>query len=198
MGRSAFAVAGTLLVLTTGVSVVLAHRLDQLSAAYREVRVLATTLHKGSVVPAFATESMTGDPIVVGETTDSSRKQVLFVFTTTCPYCKASLPAWRRVAEALGTSGGASIVGISLDSADATSAYVAEHGLRFDIVQFPSRRIKRLYRAGMVPQTVVLDFDGHVVHSRVGLLQIGPATDSVLAAVRGPPPPPAEALFPVQ
>jgi peroxiredoxin len=62
------------------------------------------------------------------------------------------------------------VVGISLDSADATRRYGEAQGLTFPLVTVPARKLKQLYRARAVPQTLVLDEEGRVLFARTGLL----------------------------
>ncbi len=54
----------------------------------------------GMYVPAVTLPSVTGDSVLLGGPS-VGHVQILFVFTTTCQYCKASLPAWKRIASEL-------------------------------------------------------------------------------------------------
>jgi peroxiredoxin len=108
------------------------------------------------------------------------------VFTTTCPYCEASIPAWNRLSDLLAAEGTA-LLGISLDPEEETRTYRQQHGLRYPVIHFPHESLRRMYRGGWVPATMVVDGEGLILHARMGQVEIGPATDSVLEAVRWAP-----------
>ncbi len=74
------------------------------------------------------------------------------------------------------------MLAISLDPRDSTEHYVAEHALRYSVLTFPQTKLKRLYRAVAVPQTVVLDWRGTVLYAKTGILD-SVTLDSVYAAV---------------
>jgi hypothetical protein len=63
---------------------------------------------------------------------------------------------------------------------------VVEHALAFPVVTFPSLKLRRLYRAGTVPETVVLDKDGRVLHAHTGLLDQPVVLDSIYQAATLP------------
>lgn len=168
--------------------VVLSLKVRDLNDRYAKLFERATRPYAGMFVPTFRTSTLDGAPVTVGEAPPSGR-QVLFVYTTTCPYCKTTLPAWREIAAALDTvrSIPVAVYGISLDSAEVTRRYAAENRLPFPTVRFPEDKLTAIYRAGTVPLTVVLDERGRMIHSRLGELKGRPAIDSVLAMVRWKP-----------
>jgi thiol-disulfide isomerase/thioredoxin len=181
------------LVLAIGIVVLLARAHRDLEARYQRLAERSAWLHPGSYVPPVPASFLTGDTITLGAPPSGTR-QVLFVFTTTCPYCRASLPAWQSLAERADslTSLGISaprVVGLSLDSITATAAYVQEHGLRFPVSQFGSRRDQALYRTRSVPLILVVDSDSRVAYSRMGVLTSPAALDSVWRAAIGEFPP---------
>jgi peroxiredoxin len=138
-----------------GLVVVLGIQNRRLRAENRKLVERFTEPHRGVVVPTFEGTTLDGDTVTVGEAPDSGR-QVLFVFTTTCPYCVASLPAWRQIAATIQSAPSlrAQVLGVSLDSAAVTRRYATAHGLRFPILTFPARKLSYLYRARSVPQTL--------------------------------------------
>jgi len=186
--RTPVVALSTALVLALVLVVVLGRRLDALGEEYHKVRRLASRLHAGSVVPAFRAATLNGDSLTIGEAPRPDSRQVLLVLTTTCPYCKATLPVWARLADSLTRLPNHSIqvIAISLDSVEATRRYVKEHSLAFPVVTFPSAKLKRLYRAGTVPETVVLDKDGRVLHARTGVLDVPAVLDSIYQAATLP------------
>jgi len=186
--RTPIVALSTALVLALVLVVVLGRRLDALGEEYRKVRRLASRLHADSVVPAFRAATLNGDSVTIGEATGAYTRQVLLVLTTTCPYCKATLPIWARLADSLTRLPNHSIqvIAISLDSLEPTRRYVAEHGLTFPVVTFPTAKLRRLYRAGTVPETIVLDKDGRVLHARTGVLSVPAVLDSIYKAATLP------------
>lgn len=166
--------------LTAAIALVVVQALQarSLRRRYGELYVRATQPHAGIFLPTFQASSLDGRIATIGESPDGGR-QVLFIFTHTCPYCRASLPAWRQIADSLAESG-VGVYGISLDSAHQTRAYVAENGLSFPVVHFPLRKLAVLYRTRTVPQTMVVDGEGRVVFARTGVVSDGPTVDSVL------------------
>jgi peroxiredoxin len=186
--RSASPVLAFALVLASALIVILGRRLDALGHAYGQLQRLAANLHTGSVVPAFRSFTLSGDFATVGEAEGPDTRQVLFFFTTTCPYCRATLPIWAKLSDSLTHLPGHSIqvIGISLDSLEPTRRYATEQALAYPVVTFPTAKLRRLYRAGTVPETVVLDRDGRVLHARLGLLQQPAVLDSIYRAATLP------------
>ena len=50
------------------------------------------------------------------------------------------------------------------------------------VLRFPEEKLRYLYRANGVPQVIVLDHEGRVIHTRPGELEEGAALDSLFAA----------------
>jgi alkyl hydroperoxide reductase subunit AhpC len=98
----------------------------------------------------------------------------------------ATLPVWAQFADSAARIRGrhAQILGVSLDSLQQTRRYAAQNHIRYPLVTFPNEKIRRLYRAGSVPQTVVLDAGGLVLYAHVGRLENGPALDSLYTTIR--------------
>lgn len=172
------------LIAASALVLVLSQRLRNLSADYRKLRRLSTLPHAGTVVPTFRTATLAGDSVTVGELADSTARQVILVFNTACPFCRAIVPLWLELADSLGRLGRVQVLAISLDPADTTRHYIREHGLRYPVLTFPQPKLKHLFRAVAVPQTVVLDWTGTVLYARTGTLDPG-SLDSVYAAVTG-------------
>src|SRR5690606_20371898 len=140
----------------------------------------------GAYVPTVRTLTLEGDTVTLGEAADGGR-QVLFVFTTTCPYCRATLPTWNRIAGTLDTlsTPRIAVFGVSVNSSDIAGTFAAEHGLRFPVVRLTRPKDRVLYRTGRVPETRVLDAHGRIVYTRAGVLDTDAVVDSVIAAARG-------------
>lgn len=173
------------LLFASGLVLVLARQNRAHRAAYAELYRRTSRLVPGVYVPTFAATALDGRSLTVGEAANG-RRQVVFVFNTTCRFCYASLPAWKTIAARLDSAGhaGSTVIGISLDSADVTGRYIAANDLRFPVVRFPAPKLAPLYRALSVPQSYVLDESGRVVYAHTGLLNNPAIIDSIVDAVR--------------
>jgi thiol-disulfide isomerase/thioredoxin len=173
------------IVAVSSLVVLLARRVVDLSRAYSELRTRSSLPHAGYVVPTIQVGALNGDSLVVGQLADSGGRQVVFVFTTTCPYCRATLPVWELVFDSVsrGATNGVQVVAMSLDSTTVTSAYAEEHRLHYPIAFFPDWKAVRFFRARVVPQTLVLSHLGEVLYSHVGLLEKGPGLDSLFRSL---------------
>ncbi len=136
----------------------------------------------GMYVPAVTLPSVSGDSVLLGQA-PHGQVQVLFVFSTSCEFCKASLPAWKRIAGKFAGNSQVEVVGISIDSVQVTREYVEEHGLEFPVVSFTDRKLRALYRAGITPQTLIVDAEGKVSFTRIGAVTETGAVDSIIEAV---------------
>ncbi len=176
---SVLAAAGLVLVA------VLAVQNGRLRAELADLRYRSIRPQAGQFVPAFVAATITGDTVRI-LSGDTASRQLLLVFTTTCPYCEASVPAWNDLARRAALQG-AAVLGISLDSLDQTRRYAQQHGLQYPVIQFPNEAYRRMYRANTVPITMVIDGSGHVIYARMGVVETEAAKDSILAAVRWRP-----------
>jgi peroxiredoxin len=167
--------------------VVLVRQYDDLRQRYRALTQRLQWPHAGYSVPTFHAVTIDGDSITVGRA-DGGR-QLLIVFTTACPYCRASVGAWRRIIDATNREAPhVTTLGITLDGGGSVQEYRREHDLRIPVLMFPDDKLRRLYRARSVPLLVLLDSTGRVLYSRLGALEDEAAIDSVLDALTSPDP----------
>lgn len=165
--------------------------IEQVEQTQYQLRQARTEPIRGMWMPAFQAPTLEGQPATIGELPGEGR-QVLLMYTTTCPYCLTSIPAWKQIKAAADTltSIRAAVYGVSLDSVDATRQYIARHRLPYQTVRFPDEKVAGMYRAGTVPITLVLDERGRAIYSRTGELKNRAAIDSVMQAIRWRPAPP--------
>ena len=99
----------------------------------------------------------------------TSARQLVFIFTTSCPFCKQTVPMWNKLAARLQRS--IPIIAISLDSRDSTIEYVKGNNLSF-AVAFPldAGRFKKLNKIVGVPMTLVRENSGKVLRLWKGKL----------------------------
>lgn len=140
-----------------------------------------TVPRAGVYLPEVTLPSITGDSLHVAGG-KAGQRQVLLYFTTECPYCRASLSSWNRLAQDL--EGRAGVIGISLSAEDSTAAYSASNRLSFPIIVVPkdASRLHALLRTAIVPATVVVDTDGRVLFARLGVVESPIVADSIREA----------------
>jgi peroxiredoxin len=162
--------------------VVLTLQNRSLQNRYAELQERSAWPHAGLAVPPFTARALfDSTEVPVGEPQEGHRQLLLF-FTTTCQYCRTSLPAWRQLSQLLQDDSSVATVAISLDSAQSTREYAIQHGMSSHVITFPDSKYKSMYRARSVPQIVVLEADGRVSYVRRGVLADPVAIDSVIAA----------------
>lgn len=172
------------LIVACALILVLAARMRTLAAQNGQLRRQALVPFPGFVVPTFTGITTIGDSVVVGEMREGSGAQVLFVFNTQCPICKATVPHWNAIGDSVLRIGGrVSALGMSLDSLTETVAYMRSESLRYPVVRFPDAKHAVLYRAAAVPQTLVVNSRGIVEFARIGRLD-SIAIDSLFIAVK--------------
>ncbi len=165
--------------------------INQVEQAELRARRAATEPLRGMYMPAFQAAPVEGGAATTIGQLPAEGRQVLLFYTTTCPYCLSSIPAWKQITSAVDTISSirATVYGVSLDSLDATRTYITKHGLPYPTVQFPNDKLAAMYRSGTVPVTLVLDEQGRTVYSRTGELREKVAIDSVIAAIQWRPAP---------
>jgi hypothetical protein len=161
------------------VVVALARQKQSLEARYRELAARLDHPYVGMYVTVIRAPSVQGDSILIGAPGEGER-QVLLIFDTRCPYSRNSLPWWNGLADRLAGDSPVSIYGVSLDSLEATRVYAMEHELAFPVVSLTQPRMEGLYRLQRVPQIVILDDEGRVAFTRLGVVE-----DSIVTAARG-------------
>lgn len=182
--------AGFAILVLAFTTIQLARRLDTLAAAFDRLRLRSAAPEAGGFLPTFAAATVDGDSVVVGA---PDRRQLVFVLSASCPYCRATLPSWKALTvwTARQVERPVEVIALSLDSLPAARAFARAERLSFPVALFPSRQVQRLSRAGRVPQTLVLGGGGLVLYARLGVLSDA-AVDSVRRALRWERPLPAD------
>jgi thiol-disulfide isomerase/thioredoxin len=108
------------------------------------------------------------------------RVWILNVWASWCAPCVAEMPALQRFADDQGPNG-VQVVGIALDDPAAVRAFVARLGIRYPIlldVPGPTDAGARLGdSAGVLPFSVLVSADGHLLRSRTGPFEPGELAD---------------------
>lgn len=93
------------------------------------------------------------------------KNQVIFIFTTSCPFCKKSIPAWNKLAAKVGRCS----FGISLDEAKETRRYVLENSITFPVYTVAnSTEFREGNKIRGIPKTVIRNKKGVVVEVHHG------------------------------
>jgi thiol-disulfide isomerase/thioredoxin len=108
---------------------------------------------------------------------------VVNFWATWCPPCREEIPGLVDVQARQGPNG-AQIVGIAVDSAEKTRDFVKTFGVSYPVVVGGMETIDLMRtlgnKAGALPFTVVLDREGKVAKTHLGLMSI----EQVEAAIR--------------
>lgn len=187
-----------LVALLTAMLVLLSSRHRKLREDFLEHRRSDGRAAVGMFVPAFTAKTVTGEDRTVG-TPVPGGAQILLYLTSTCPYCKLTLPYWKQLPQRLAARPApkTELLAVTTDSVGAAEAYARANTLPFLLVPFPDRKLMAMYRAFSTPQTVVIDSTGRVIYSRHGVITNMTAIDSVITAatekrpMRKPTPAPA-------
>jgi len=140
------------------------------------------TPQPGHYVPLISGITQQGDTVILGGGRDEE-VELLFFFSTTCPFCRETIPAWNQIAESVGSRSGIQVVGVALDTPDQVEVYSYDRGLRFDVLPLADRRNADLFGARAVPLTMVVGADGRIGYARQGPISMQVVVDSVLNAV---------------
>jgi len=124
--------------------------------------------------PALHLVTLDGTPL--GPPDTEGKVHVVTFWATWCRVCRVELPALQRLHEEWAESGEVVVVGLSIDSggADLVRMHVIEAGYTFP-VSIVDRGTRALF-GGIpgVPTTIVIDRDGQIRHTMVGIS--GPGT----------------------
>lgn len=163
--------------------VVLSLQLRATRGYQRQVQYMKAYPHAGQWVPTIRAGTLAGDSVTLGETRPG-RAQILIAFSTTCPFCLATLPKWKAMTDSLmrDSQSRFDVVWISASAWDSTRAYVAQHGINAIVAHMPTAKMAKVYQFKTVPLTVVLDRYGRVAHAHASVFKNEAAMDSIYIA----------------
>jgi peroxiredoxin len=149
-------------------------------------------LRRGEYFPTFAGTAIDGSRRIVGESAHPGDRQVIFLLTSTCPYCGRTFPAWKTLAGRLDSASypNVRVFALTTDSVQIATSFAKPHELGFPVIPFVQPKQARLAHAFTVPQTLVVNHEGLVLYSRIGVMDTHGAMDSVLAVIAAPGPAP--------
>jgi peroxiredoxin len=99
-----------------------------------------------------------------GEVDSTAQVKVFFVFTTHCPFCTETLSVWDQIVRRFKDPNQPAFIGICLDNAEATRAYIHEHQPMFPVFLSRDRQsFTKAHKLNGVPQTIVTSISGRVL-----------------------------------
>jgi peroxiredoxin len=122
----------------------------------------------GVAAPDFnAVNLATGDSVNLS--TYAGEVVLLNLWATWCGPCRWEMPSMERLYRELGPLG-LKVVAVSVDQlgSDNVLEFAQDLGLTFDILHDRSGQVELDYQATGLPETVILDRDGIIVHKAIG------------------------------
>jgi peroxiredoxin len=124
------------------------------------------SLKPGDKIPGFSAINASG---IETKVSYDEAAYLIFITSTKCPWCEKTLPSWKEISDkAKGKS--IRIVSIAIDGNADIKAYVRDHGLNFEVVNFPNASLQSTYKAFSTPQTVLVRQGGQVEKLWSGML----------------------------
>jgi cytochrome c biogenesis protein CcmG, thiol:disulfide interchange protein DsbE len=101
---------------------------------------------------------------------DSTKKYLLFLFSTTCPHCEKNIPIWQSLIASMDNH--IKILGVSTQKLNETKQFIQGKIVNFRIVTaYEDTSFQRKYRVIGVPETILIDGEGKVEKVWMGELQ---------------------------
>lgn len=135
----------------------------------RELRQDLVTIGVGSRAPDFAAATLDSVPRTKTMADYSGNVVLLNVWATWCAPCRVEMPSIQNLHQAY-ASRGLKVVAVSVDAGgteEQIRGFTDSLGLTFEILHDSAGGIQRVYRTGIVPETIIIGRDG-VIRKRVG------------------------------
>lgn len=126
-------------------------------------------------------------PFLKGEICDTSRAQLIFLFTTTCPHCKKAIPVWKTIDSiARMRPNSLSLTAICLDPVMMTEEFVKLNRISFAVaLPNDSKEFMKSNHIAAVPGFFIRSRDGRIQRFWTGELSPSDFTE-VVKAIKGP------------
>ena len=92
----------------------------------------------------------------------SSKKTILFWFSTECPSCEYDLEFWKQIYQKH-SSGMLRFFGVTSSDEDKTEEFVKKFQLQFPVLVLSDFSLLEKYRVDVIPQTMLIDTNGVVL-----------------------------------
>ena len=157
---------------------------DQWTAVGIIVGLLAAALGIGlmltadfpQVQPGFEAPNFSAVNLATGDTVTLADYEgdvvLLNVWATNCPPCRWEMPSMQRLYDEMGAEG-LKVVAVSVDAvgSDAVLAFANDLELTFDVLHDRRGQIEFDYQTTGLPETVVIDRHGVIVHKVIGAVE---------------------------
>lgn len=110
-----------------------------------------------------------GLEVLTGETPSLERLSLVYVFTTSCRFCKQNKPTWFTIAD-LWQSSTLNVFGISVDTRNSTLAYISDSVNYPILLASDPAKYRNENRLAAVPQTILVSPDGEVKNVWTGVI----------------------------
>ncbi|MDQ6611133.1 MAG: TlpA family protein disulfide reductase, partial [Gemmatimonadota bacterium] len=133
--------------------------------------VHAVALKVGDKAPRYALAGLSGDTLVVGDTT--SGITLLNIWATWCESCREEFAELERIRKATAARG-LKVIAVSVDQGpdERVRRFVQAQGSGFAIAHDADSRISKLYGVSGLPTSYLLDRTGRVLWTAVGDFRI--------------------------
>lgn len=138
------------------------------SAIQSYTKAAIEPLKSGEKVEPFKVISLNGDTIDFAYT-DSEKRYLLFVLSTTCPHCENNLIHWQDLIDGIDNNK-VNIFGISISDHDKTLRYVSEKRVGFYTCSIADTNFTKEYKIPGVPETILVSGGGVVEKVWIGEL----------------------------
>lgn len=102
---------------------------------------------------------------------DSSKKYLIFVLSTTCPHCEKNLVAWNSLSRQFSPDS-VMIFGVSLDGFSETQEYITAKDVRFFTASAADTSFGRKYKISGIPETMLVS--GRGILEKVWIGELNP------------------------
>lgn len=118
---------------------------------------------KNNTIPAFTANLLNGEPVTLEEY--KGKPLLVYFWSTWCPTCKYESPAVQALA--------ADHQVLTVCAYSGTDRQVREHmdknGYTFDVINDYDNHVRRTFHVKALPTTFVLDKEGKIIFSEVGM-----------------------------
>ncbi len=134
--------------------------------------LLVIKINKMQIKPEFIDQLKEGETFLPLEVQSLDQKNhrltfsnkdkptLLFIFTTSCPYCSQNIPNWKRIYEL--KKDDYDIIGIGADELGNVEDYADVNSLPYNIFVPIDKEFRKKYKISGVPQTIIVDTDARV------------------------------------
>ncbi len=110
-------------------------------------------------------------PVTTSNPVDSSVSQLVYLFTTTCPFCVQNIRSWEEL-KVVASNKRMHVVGICLDAPEKASGYAVQNKITYEVYVPKDYAKFRLWnRINSVPTTILRSRNGYAERVWLGILR---------------------------